>query len=163
MAGANEESGKTMVAFGQVVTVRPVPTLQVNQIIIEIPDHFQVAATQMLFGKDAFVLTASGVKGSYGVVPLDVETLGGDMEMPMAAEVPEKASARRVELQRGFAALRAIPSPGLNPRACRAFWSTPGQGLPENSASECDWHVRKVAQRGLVEAIRLVDTNRGHP
>jgi len=62
----------TMVAFGQVVNVRPIPTRQVTQIVIEIPDNHHIAATTMLFGKNAFVLAANP-KASvpFGVVPLD--------------------------------------------------------------------------------------------
>lgn len=60
-----------MVAYGQVVTVRPIPTRQVTQIVIEIPDNFHIAATSMLFGKNAFVLAATDkARGAFGVVPL---------------------------------------------------------------------------------------------
>lgn len=62
----------TMVAFGQVVNVRPIPTRQVTQIVIEIPDNHHIAATTMLFGKNAFVLAANPkATVPFGVVPLE--------------------------------------------------------------------------------------------
>lgn len=65
-------SPMTMVAFGQVVTVRPIPTRQVTQIVIEIPENHHIAATMMLFGKNAFVLAANpGANVPFGVVPLE--------------------------------------------------------------------------------------------
>lgn len=62
------ESEERLAVFGEVVTVRPVPTRGVTQIVIEIPEEFHVAATQMLFRQSAYVFPgAANTSAPYGV------------------------------------------------------------------------------------------------
>lgn len=57
--------------FGEVVTVKPIPTRAVTQIVIEIPEEYHIQATTMLFRKNAFVFAcADGTNMPFGVAKL---------------------------------------------------------------------------------------------
>lgn len=112
MSNQTTQQIETMVAYGGVVTVRHVPTRQVSQIIIEIPEEHHAAATVMLFGKNAFVLAATDkVSSPYGVVPLS--TMGAKEESPgspaPAADTDQKAQP--VMHRAGPAGLRVSVDP----------------------------------------------------
>lgn len=57
--------------YGEVVTVKPIPTRAVTQIVIEIPEEYHIQATTMLFRKNAFVFAcADGTNMPFGVAKL---------------------------------------------------------------------------------------------
>lgn len=131
---------QTMVAFGQVVTVRPIPTRQVTQIVIEIPDNHHVAATAMLFGKNAFVLTANP-KASipFGVVPLDKMN---DIEGPADAQKGRTTDApSSVTFRKG----------GLNVSVDPVRWL----GIQCQSAIFMNWIGAKDAQSAAAAARKV--------
>jgi hypothetical protein len=75
--------------YGEVVTVKPIPTRAVTQIVIEIPEEYHIQATTMLFRKNAFVFA-----GDLGLtMPFGVAKLGenGFQTQPL----PEKAHPKR--------------------------------------------------------------------
>lgn len=79
----NEEGGgpideKTALIYGEVVTVKPIPTRQVTQIVIEIPEEFHIQATQLLFKRNAFILPCAE-KSPLAGVSFGVTTLGAAM------------------------------------------------------------------------------------
>jgi len=77
--------------FGEVITVKPIPTRGVSQIIIEIPEEFHVKATEMLFRKNAFIFAGDpNLTIPFGVVKLqgvDTEPL----EQPAQAVRPTQS------------------------------------------------------------------------
>ena len=82
-----------MVAFGRVVNIRTVPSRQVTQIVIEIPEEFHVQATSMLYNKDAFVLASSPTANvAYGIVPLDA--MGQESPVTPQADADEAPASR---------------------------------------------------------------------
>lgn len=90
----SSETISTMVAFGRVVNIRTVPSRQVTQVVIEIPEEFHVQATSMLYNKDAFVLAASPTANvAYGVVPLDA--MGQETPTASRAEAHGETAATR--------------------------------------------------------------------
>ncbi len=134
------EDIQTMVAFGQVVTVRPIPTRQVTQIVIEIPDNYHVAATAMLFGKNAFVLTANP-KASipFGVVPLDKMNDTDGATEASANNAADKSS--RVGFRQG----------GLNVSVDPVRWL----GMQCQSAMFMNWIGAKDAQEAAAAARKV--------
>lgn len=128
------EKDSTMVAFGQVVNVKPIPTRQVTQIVIEIPDNHHIAATTMLFGKNAFVLAASPkARASYGVVPLEMMDEG-----PAPAQEPESHA-------------RAIRSKGLTISVNPTQWL----GIHCQEAMFMDWIGARSAQEAAEKVRNL--------
>ena len=71
----------TVMIYGEVVTVKPIPTRQVTQIIVEIPTEHHIAATQMLFGRNAFIMPCADKMPIPGV-PYGVTTLGKVLNPP---------------------------------------------------------------------------------
>lgn len=67
---ANEQTVGQELVFGEVTTVRPVPSRGVTQIVIEIPSEAHIKATQLLFGRNAFIFAGEGVDLPFGVAVL---------------------------------------------------------------------------------------------
>lgn len=82
---------KTALIYGEVVTVKPIPTRQVTQIVIEIPEEFHIQATQLLFKRNAFILPCAD-KSPLAGVSFGVTTLGAAMNPAPAPQAQPKAS-----------------------------------------------------------------------
>jgi hypothetical protein len=76
---------QTALIYGEVVTVKPIPTRQVTQIVIEIPEEFHIQATQLLFKRNAFILPCAEKTPLAGAT-FGVTTLGAAMNPPPAPE-----------------------------------------------------------------------------
>lgn len=80
------------IAFGEVVNVKTIPSRGVTRIEIEVPNEFHVAATELLFGKPAFIFPVASKpaelpSGScYGVLPfaraMEMTQPGGSQAKP---------------------------------------------------------------------------------
>lgn len=66
---------QTALIYGEVITVKPIPTRQVTQIIIEIPEEHHIAATQLLFKRNAFIMPCADKSPLTGVA-FGVTSLG---------------------------------------------------------------------------------------
>lgn len=75
----------TALIYGQVVTVKPIPTRQVTQIIIEIPDEHHITATQILYNRNAFIMPCES-KDPLPGLSYGVTTLGKAMNPPAQPE-----------------------------------------------------------------------------
>jgi hypothetical protein len=74
-----EDQENRVAVFGEVITVKPIPTRGVSQIIIEVPEEFHVKATEMLFRKTAFIFAGSPRLN----IPFGVVEIHGDQVKPM--------------------------------------------------------------------------------
>lgn len=81
----------TAMIYGEVVTVKPIPTRQVTQIVVEIPDEHHIAATQLLFGRNAFIMPCASKTQLQGM-RFGVTTLGAMLNPPAD---PEPTPAQR--------------------------------------------------------------------
>jgi hypothetical protein len=80
-------SDQTALIYGEVVTVKPIPTRQVTQIVIEIPEEHHIAATQLLFKRNAFIMPCADKSPLPGVT-YGVTTLGKVMSPDPTPEGP---------------------------------------------------------------------------
>lgn len=88
-SGRDPISEDTALIYGEVVTVKPIPTRQVTQIVIEIPEEHHIAATQLLFKRNAFIMPCADKAPLAGAV-FGVTTLG----KVLASPDPEPAAPR---------------------------------------------------------------------
>lgn len=95
----SEERGplneQTALIYGEVTTVKPIPTRQVTQIIIEIPEEFHIQATQLLFKRNAFILPCADKTPLAGAT-FGVTTLGAAMRPPPAPEPKATSSTLNI-------------------------------------------------------------------
>lgn len=86
----NEDRAVREVLFGQVVTVRPVPTRGVTQVVIEIPSEFHIKATQLLFDQNALVFASDeSIQMPYGIAQL----AGGEI-VPAQPAQPKRVQSQ---------------------------------------------------------------------
>lgn len=81
------------IAFGEVVNVKTIPSRGVTRIEIEIPSEYHVAATELLFGKPAFIFPVASKPAAlpsgarYGIVPF-----AKGMSMAQRSATPAEAN-----------------------------------------------------------------------
>lgn len=93
----------TRVALGAVTNIKALPSREISQIIVELPDEFHVALTSLVYGKSVLLMRSPTPDASLGISDLDASDVtpaaGGEGEGPS------------VECVHGYVSLvRAAPS-----------------------------------------------------
>lgn len=99
-SGGGPLNEQTALIYGEVTTVKPIPTRQVTQIIIEIPEEFHIQATQLLFKRNAFILPCAEKTPLAGAT-FGVTTLGAAMNPK--ARTPEPVARQGLNIPQWLA------------------------------------------------------------